>query len=224
MILDHNGQPIDLAKLREPQTARTAHLLREFDSHPARGLTPQRLQSIMVRAEQGDLIGQLELADDIEERDGHVYAELGKRKGAITALEWDVHAPDDATPAEQALAQEVEEWLEGLPEFDEILLAMMDAVLKGFSMHEMVWVPSSTGARKMLVPTFKFQPQRMFTTSADRRRLMLRSLAPDTQPDPAGLPPVMAESLQPFAWLAHMHHSRTGYLTRNSLARVLAWP
>ena len=220
MILDHLGRPIDIAAIAQPQTARVAHLAREFDSHPARGLTPARLASLMGRAEYGDLVGQLELADDIEERDGHIFAEIGKRRGAVTSLEWDVHAPDDATPAEEALAAEVDEWLEGLPEFGDVLLGMMDAVLKGFAMHEMVWQLDG----KLLRPSFTFQPQRMFTTSANRRELMLRSLSPDPRPDPLGLPPVMAEPLQPFAWLAHVHQARSGYLTRNGLARVLAWP
>ena len=219
-IVDQPGQPIDMAAIREPQTAHVAHLQREFDSHPARGLTPQRLQIILGQAEQGDLVGQLELADDIEERDGHVFAELGKRRGVIAALEWDVHAPDRATLKEQALRDEVDEWLESLPEFSAVLLGMTDAVLKGFAMHEMVWVPDGQRLR----PTFTFQPQRMFTTSASRRELMLRSLRPDPRPDPSGLAPALGEPLQPFAWLAHVHRSRSGWLTRNSLCRVLAWP
>ena len=53
MILDHTGNPIDLAAIREPQTARVGAMQREFDNHPSRGLTPARLQSIMVAAEQG---------------------------------------------------------------------------------------------------------------------------------------------------------------------------
>lgn len=226
MILDHLGRPIDMAAIREPQTSRTAHLHREFDQHPARGLTPQRLQAILGQAELGDLVSQLELADDIEERDGHIYAELGKRRGAITSLAWDVHPPDKATPAEQSLAAEVREWLHGLPEFADVLLGMMDAVLKGFAMHELVWSPQSDGRRNVLRPAFTFQPQRMFTTSGNRRELMLRSLAPPkgAVADAAGMPAMPAEPLQPFAWLAHVHHSRTGYLTRNSLCRVLAWP
>lgn len=226
MILDHLGRPIDLAAIREPQTSRTAHLHREFDQHPARGLTPQKLQAILGQAELGDLVSQLELADDIEERDGHVYAELGKRRGAITSLQWDVHPPEKPTPAEQSLAAEVQEWLQGLPEFTDVLLGMMDAVLKGFAMHELVWSAQSDGRRQVLRPAFTFQPQRMFTTSGSRRELMLRSLAPPkgAAADPAGLPAMPAEPLQPFAWLAHVHQSRAGYLTRNSLCRVLAWP
>lgn len=227
MILDHLGRPIDLAALREPQTARTGSLRREFDTHPARGLTPARLQAILVRAELGDLISQLELADDIEERDGHVFAELSKRTGAISALEWDVHAPENATPAEEAMTAELREWLQNTPAFGDTLLAMMDAVLKGFAMHEMVWRPESlTGSRsgQRLCPGFTFMPQRLFTTSGNRRELMLRSQRGATMADPEDQPALAAEPLQPLAWLAHVHRSRTGYLTRNGLVRVLAWP
>ena len=203
MILDHHGQPIDLAAIREPQTARVAHLQREFDSHPARGLTPARLQSILGRAEQGDLIGQLELADDIEERDGHVFAELCKRRGVITALEWDVHAPDDATAAEQALADEVDEWLESLPEFGDVLLGMSDAMLKGFAMHEMVWVPDGPGrlhARETteeLRPgsTFRLRPRQVHIVenlSASQQMTVIGIFTPAGSPSAAFLMPDVA--------------------------------
>lgn len=226
-LLDHLGRPIDLAAIREPQTAHTGSLRREFDQHPARGLTPARLQAILVRAEMGNLIDQLELADDIEERDGHCYAELSKRAGAISALEWDIHAPEQATPAEEAMTAELREWLQGMPAFGDVLLAMMDAVLKGFAMHEMVWSAQSlTGSRsgQRLCPAFTFTPQRLFTTSGNRRELMLRSQRGATLANAENQPAMAAEPLQPLAWLAHVHRSRSGYLTRNGLVRVLAWP
>ena len=78
-ILDQYGKPIDLAAIREPQTdreasttggaARVGWLNREFDAHPGRALTPARLNAILTQAEQGDITAQLELADDMEERD-----------------------------------------------------------------------------------------------------------------------------------------------------------
>lgn len=226
-LLDHLGRPIDLAAIREPQTAHTGSLRREFDAHPARGLTPARLQAILVRAEMGNLIDQLELADDIEERDGHCFAELSKRAGAISALEWDIHAPEAATPAEEAMTAELREWLLGMPAFGDVLLAMMDAVLKGFAMHEMVWSAQSlTGSRsgQRLCPAFTFTPQRLFTTSGNRRELMLRSQRGAKLANAEDQPAMAAEPLQPLAWLAHVHRSRSGYLTRNGLVRVLAWP
>lgn len=224
MILDHLGQPIDMAALRTPQTAGVAHLAHEFDRHPSRGLTPAKLATLLQTAERGDITAQVELADDIEERDGHVYAELGKRKGAVASLAWDVHAPEKPSADEQRMADEVRTWLRGLPEFADVVLGMMDAVLKGYAMHELVWEPDATLGAKRLAPRFTFQPQRMFTVSADRRALMLRSLRSTDAPAGSGLPPVLAEPLAPFAWLAHVHESRSGYLTRNGLVRVLCWP
>lgn len=93
MILDVNGKPIDMGRLSEPQTAQVGYLQREFDRHPSRGLTPSRLASIMVEAERGDLVGQLDLADDMEERDGHLFAEISKRRGAIVSQAWSIEGP-----------------------------------------------------------------------------------------------------------------------------------
>jgi phage gp29-like protein len=220
MILDQYGHQVDLNALREPQSSRVGYLKREFDQHPARGLTPARLQGILGQAELGNLVDQLELADDMEERDGHIYAELFKRKGAVSALEWDIHAPDKASAAEESLAAEVRDWLQGLPELADVLFGMMDGVLKGFAMHELVWSPEPGLGRKVLSPSFTFRPQRWFTVDEDRSMLMLRSAGGGSMRALAGA----AEPLQPFGWLAHQHHARSGYVTRNSLARVLAWP
>lgn len=230
-ILDANGKPIDLNALREPQTARVGWLQREFDEHPARGITPAKLARLMVAAEQGDLVGQCELADDIEERDGHIHAELAKRRGAITGLDWEIEPPEGASNDEVKLAQQLEDWLQALVVtapgetggFELALSSMTDAILKGFSAQEMVWDYVSDGSgRKVQLPSLTWHPQRWFTASADRRRFMLRSHQL-TDPTPE-LPAVAGEELQPLAWLLHVHPARTGYVTRNSLARVLFWP
>lgn len=234
-ILGPDGRPLPLAQtlaaIREPQTARVGHLLREFEDHPARGLTPARLASIMVSAEQGDLLAQVDLTDDMEERDAHLYAEAAKRRGAITSLEWDIKPPENASAAEVSLADQVQDWLGmlhasvcevrgGMPV---LLRAMTDAVLKGYSAQELVWHYESDGSgRKVLAPQATWQPQRWFTLSADRRRFLLRSR--EMTESTEHLPAVMGEELQPLAWLMHLHPARNGYLARMSLARVLFWP
>lgn len=218
-ILDQFGKPIDIGTLREPQTADTAWLQREFENHPSRGLTPARLHSILVQAEQGDWLGQLDLADDLEERDGHAFSELSKRKGAISMLDWDLAEPDAATAAEKKVTAQMREWMKELPEFEDVLFAMMDGVLKGFSNHEMEWALED-GA---LLPTLTFRPQRWFTLDAKRQDLLLRSQSKSTE-STDGLPSKMGEPLRPFAWLSHIPRSRNGYLARSSLVRVLCWP
>lgn len=210
MILDADGNPIDLAAIREPQTAKVAHLATEFEQHPARGLTPQRLHSIMTDAELGNLLRQLDLADDIEERDGHVFAELDKRKGAVASLEWNIVEPPNASAAEKKVTDQVREWMQSLPDFEDVVRGMMDAALKGFSCQELVW----TLEERVLMPKISFRPQRWFTVDREtRNELRLRDIGHSD-----------GQALQPFSWIAHVHRSRNGYLARGGLARVLAWP
>ena len=236
-ILGPDGSPLDvrslMKRIEEPQSARLASIRQEFDRHPARGLTPAKLASIMQRAEQGDLVGQAELADDMEERDAHLYAELGKRRGAITALAWSIEEPDKATPEEEKLTEQVRDWvgmitahIDGVDGGMEVLLqAMTGAVLQGFAPVELVWqLQTDSAGRQVRVPDCTLQPQRWFTTSGDRRRLVLRSETQLLKPASALEPAVMGEELRPLAWLMHVHPARNGYLARQSLARVLFWP
>jgi phage gp29-like protein len=210
VILDADGNPIDLAAIREPQTAKVAHLATEFESHPARGLTPQRLHSIMCDAEVGNLLRQLDLAEDIEERDGHCFAEIDKRKGAVASLEWNIVEPPNASAAEKKVTDQVREWIQALPDFEDVVRGMMDAVLKGFSCQELVW----SLEERVLLPKITFRPQRWITVDrATRNELRLRDIGSSE-----------GQPLQPFSWIAHMHRSRNGYLARGGLARVLAWP
>jgi len=221
-LVDQYGQPIDLGLLAEPQTADTAWLVREFDTHPAKGLTPSRLANILQAAEQGDWIGQLDLADDMEERDGHLYAELGKRKGSIAALDGDVVEPVGATAQEKVWTALMREWLGAIPDFEDVLLEMMDGVLKGSGCHELVWQQEG----RVRVPQLTFTPQRWFVPDATRKGLLLRS-ATNMAPPPKGmegLAPVMGEPLRPLAWMVHIPRARNGYLARSSLVRVLGFP
>ena len=91
-ILGPDGQPITMPDLQEPQTSRLLHLQRELQTHPTRGLTPSRLAKILDAAENGDLVAQFELFEDMEEKDGHIAAEMGKRRRACV-LDWDVVPP-----------------------------------------------------------------------------------------------------------------------------------
>lgn len=218
-LVDQYGHPIDLGLLAEPQTADTAWLQREFETHPARGMTPARLAAVLLRAEQGDWMGQLDLADDIEERDGHAYAELSKRKGAIAALEWDVVEPEAATVTEKAHTEQLREWMRALPDFEDVLLEMMDGVLKVLSAHAIAWKPEG----RVRLPQLTATPARWFVPDATRNALLLRS-ATQMAPAAEGLASVMGEPLRPLAWMCHVPRSRNGYLARSALVRVLAWP
>jgi phage gp29-like protein len=76
------------AALDAPQTADIGWINQQ--EHPALGLTPQRLAQLLIAAESGDLTAQADLGADMEERDGHIYSELDKRKQAVKSLDWQI--------------------------------------------------------------------------------------------------------------------------------------
>lgn len=209
-IVDIHGNPIQSKTLTEPQTARVAHLHREFAGHPVRGLTPGGLAAILQAAEHGDLVQQAELYEDIEEKDGHVLAEMSKRKRALVGLEWDIAAPRNASAAEEAQAAYIKELVLDLPDFEDLITDLLDAVGKGYSCVEIEW---QRLGKEWFPKSYAHRPATWFTVDrATRTQLRLRDSTHDGAP------------LQPFGWITHQHKAKSGYLARGGLGRILAWP
>ncbi len=199
---------------KEQQTAALLHLQREIAAHPARGLTPARIARILDEAENGDIRAQAELFEDMEEKDGHIAAELGKRRRALL-LPWQVLPPDQPTAAEKALTDKLRELMDGVPAFDDMLYDMTDAIGKGFAALEIEWHKAGGW---WLPASITHRPQSWFLLHrGERQELRLRTGA--TQPD--GSP---GEPLLPYGWLVHTHRAKSGWLERSALMRQLVWP
>ncbi|UJB63614.1 DUF935 domain-containing protein [Acidovorax sp. YS12] len=211
-ILGPDGQPIKMPDLQEPQTARLAHLQRELQTHPTRGLTPSRLAKILDAAETGELTAQFELFEDMEEKDGHIAAEMGKRRRACV-LEWDVVPPEGADAAEKKLAAQLGELLMEIPDFEDMVFDLTDAIGKGYACLEIEWHQ----VEGYWVPkTITHRPQSWFTLHRGyRQELRLRS---NNTVDG-----VMGDPLRPFNWITHIHKAKSGYLERAALFRQLVW-
>jgi phage gp29-like protein len=76
------------------------------------------------------------LYDEIE-RDGRVYSTLQKRKLAVVGREWRLTAASEASIDVQA-RDLVEQMLDALP-FDRACVHLLDALLKGYAVGEIVW-------------------------------------------------------------------------------------
>lgn len=210
-ILDASGRPIRRKALTEPQTAQVGGLVHEFAAHPSRGLTPAKLARILEAAERGDTLAQLDLFEDIEEKDGHVFAELSKRRRALLGLDWEIVPPRNPTRAETAATEVVAELVAELSLAD-IILDMADAIGKGFACLEMTWAQSGGEWYPVAV---EWRPQRWFQLPQDNPytdELRLRDNS------------AQGAALQPFGWIVHRHKARSGYVARASLGRILAWP
>lgn len=210
-ILDARGNPIERKALNEPQTAKMASLHQEFADHPARGITPQKLHALLTSAEQGDLTAQSDLFDDMEERDSHIFAEMGKRKRALLTLEWRVEAPPDASAAEKSQAEFAQARLTMMADLEDVILDALTAIGHGFSCLELTWGKLDG---ELLPEKIEHRPQSWFTLDrATRTQLRLR-----------GMGSMDGEPLNPFGWIVHQHKSRSGYLARAGLYRALVWP
>ena len=212
-ILGPDGQPIKMPDLQTPQTAHLTALQRELQAHPTRGLTPSRLATILDAAEQGELTAQFELFEDMEEKDGHIASEMNKRRRACI-LEWEVVPPQKSpTPAEAKAAAQLDELLQEIPDFEDVLFDVTDAIGKGFACLEIEW---HRVERFWLPKTITHRPQSWFVLHRGyRQELRLR-----THQHVDGVP---GQALQPFGWLTHVHKAKSGYLERSALFRQLVW-
>lgn len=211
-ILGPDGQPIAMPDLQEPQTAKLAHLQRELQTHPTRGLTPSRLAKILDAAEAGDLVAQFELFEDMEEKDGHIAAEMGKRRRACV-LDWNVVPSEGADAAEKKAAAQVGELLMEIPDFEDMVFDLTDAIGKGYACLEIEW----HRVEGWWVPkTITHRPQSWFTLHRGyRQELRLRSNSV--------VDGVVGDPLTPFGWITHVHKAKSGYLERAALFRQLVW-
>lgn len=210
-IVDPSGRPFEVAVLNSKQTDETkvAGLHRRFSEHPTSGLTPYRLVQIMHSAEQGLLVEQAEMAEDMEEKDGHIFSETQKRKLAMQSIEWQIEPPRNATAAEKKAAEFIWERLAYL-DLADIIFDMADAILKSYSCLTIEWGLIDGYQTPINIEQV---PASWFTTPQEKRNeLQLIN-------DQGG-----SDSLWAGGWIVHQHKTKSGFVGRNGLVRVLAWP
>lgn len=105
---------------------------------------------------------------DALERDCTVYGLLNKRKLAVTAREWEV-VPGGEGPLDKRAAELAKDMLEAIG-FDALCFHLLDAVLKGFSVGEIIWDQDGTTIYPRQI---KPKDQRRFTFDAAYRPRLL---------------------------------------------------
>ncbi|WP_350355632.1 phage portal protein family protein [Serratia symbiotica] len=172
------------------------------------------LSSGTLKQQQSETTGsylcrQADFFSDMEERDGHLFAELSKRRRAVMPLSWSIEPPRNANAREKAMAAEATEWFQDLPDFESLLFDMLAAIGHGFSPVELEW----ERAEGIWLPkAFHKRPQRWFQTPQFQgNTITLIDSSQDGAP------------LQPFGWLLHKHRAKSGWLAESGLFRVLAW-
>lgn len=169
-------------------------------------LDPSRLASAFAQADQGIITDQAALFELIEEQDPHIYAELAKRRRAVTGLGWKLEPPSEATETEIKRTAELADMLRSINGFEDAQYDITDAIGKGFTALEIEWKTGSIWLPKQL----HWVPQRLFEIDRDSGEFKYRNM---------GIP----EPLRFWGWVIHEHKSKSGYIEQAALFRVLAW-
>ncbi len=156
-------------------------------------MTPNRLAGIFREADQGNVYRQMELFEEMEEKDAHLTAILQTRKMAVLGKDYEV-MPYANTPEDEEIAAQVGEIVYGIPNLEEALLDLLDAIGKGFALCEILWEVTGGQAR---VSELRWIPQKKVTFGEDWKPRLLTAgsqLARDYAPGLEGhLPPLQGQ-------------------------------
>lgn len=207
-LLDRFGQPIQRAALTMEIAAPTITGVRSpLSGSPADGLDPVRLGHILREADRGDAVRYLELAETIEERDGHYLGVLGTRRRSVAQLDISVEPASDK-PEDVRRADLVRDWLKR-DELAEELFDILDAVGKGYSFTEIIWDTSSG----------QWQPARLEWRDPRWFRFHRTDLATPQLLGETGEPQPLPGAKFIFARIK----AKSGLALRSGLARIAAW-
>lgn len=206
-LLDQFGNAIDTKRLLQEEAAPSLIGTRQVVSnHPSRGLTPERLASILLQAEEGDSQRYFELGEDMEEKDLHYLGVLGTRKRAVSQLELSVEAASDAAD-DVKIADDLRDWLRR-DTLSAELFDILDAIGKGVSCSEICW--ELTAKRWRPARIIRRDP-RFFEFSRDDGETLLLREAGQLVP------------LAPFKYIVHVAKAKSGLAVRGGLARAVSW-
>lgn len=201
----HRVRLIPKPETRELTVARVQD---KYSEYPSNGLTPERLAAIFREADTGDVMRQMELFEEMEEHDPHLFSQLQTRKNAVTGLDFEVTAFGDE-PRDKEIAEFVEEQLNGIEGMEDIETDLLDAIGKGIAVSEILW--GYEGGRVVIREIKSRHQKRFFWDTLDD------SFRCRTNEEPAGI------LLPKNKFIIHKYKARSGHPARAGILRVVAW-
>ena len=195
---------------KRPVTARVAvgDVNDKFSDYPSNGLTPRRLARIFREADEGNVRAQMELFEEMEEKDTHLFSQMQTRKLAVTGLDWEVQ-PFSEDEIDKEIADFIDEQLKGIENFDEVLIDMLDAIGKGISIMELAWTVE--GGRNVIEDIEYVHPKKLvWDSTTDELKVCTREY-------PSGV------ELPENKFVVHKYKAKSGHASRAGIMRVVSW-
>lgn len=185
-----------------------AHVTDKYSGYPSGGLTPVRLAEIFKEADAGDVLRQMELFEEMEEKDPHLFSQLQTRKNAVTGLDFEI-IPFSDDPLDKQIAAFIKEQLDAIEGFEEVENDLLDAIGKGFAVSEIMW---GHDEGRVVVAQIKTRHQKRFFWDSLNDSFKVR-----TQETPEGI------LLPANKFIVHKYKARSGHTSRAGILRVVAW-
>ncbi len=176
-------------------------------NNPSRGLTPQKLASILLEADNGNILEQMELFEEMEEKDPHLFSQLQTRKNAVVGLDYEI-IPASESEFDIQVADFIKAIFDDFEDFEDVMMDLLDAIGKGISFVEIVWKYDNG---KMIVDKFKTIHQKHFYwDEKDTLKLI-------TKDNPQG------EELAKYKFITHRYKAKSGHPARAGVLRIISY-
>lgn len=219
MIIKILGKEILSTEPTKPNTEiiNTNFLHSRYSTYPENGLTPEKIASLLKRADEGEISPQMELLSAIERKDSHIFSLLNRRKRSVLKRTWNVNAADTKEGIFKTHAEYVNKVILDLKDFDLVRFNALDAIGKAFSTQWIEWVIGE--GNYIHIKKFHFVDQHKFRTglATDLKSDLneLRLLTDEALVD--GVP------LEANKWFIPIIQATSGDLGKTSLLRILVW-
>ncbi len=173
-------------------------------------LTPERLTSLLVEVDDGDIAAMAELQEEMEGKDAHLQGVSARRREALTALDWKIEPPENTPKDQLALAQIAadycDETLRQMSTWAETLEHLATATGPGVAAVELVWRVGLDGYA--LASTNDIPGHRLIRDIDSPDIWVITDEKPQGQPAPPG------------KYVMHLPNSRAGFPFRVTLTRA----
>jgi phage gp29-like protein len=195
-------------------SARSGDAARQY---VAAGLTPARLAQILRQFDDGWLDAGMQLFEQIEERDPHLYSVAQTRRLALTGAPWRITSAADHDPSVgRELADQAADYCRrtarGLDDFDTALAHLSLALGRNIAAAELIWqVDRQAGGHRLVaIEPVAFTQLTYDVHGQDAPQLRVLLDSRDTQ----GVP------LPQNKFIVHSPHAISGVPMRGGLLRV----
>lgn len=181
----------------------------KYSTYPSNGLTPRRLARIFRAADGGDVHEQMELFEEMEEKDPHLFSQLQTRKLAVAGLDWEVRA-FSYEEQDRQVADFIGEQLKSIENLDYIFIDMLDAIGKGVSVMEIEWDIDMSGANVIKNIEYVHPKKLIWNCLTDKMEIC-------TNEYPSGM------EIPENKFVVHKYKAKSGHTSRNGILRVVSW-